>query len=189
MNQFENSKEASTGSQPDGHGNNKQQVSERKRDANRRNAQKSTGPNTPKGRGWSSRNSLKHGLCASRLLISGTGNGELNQLLTELREYYEPETLEQEIWIQRLAMELWRQQRGLDYEFHQLERDRGKNLLFQPPILNLLRYQAASNRNLAEALKELERLKTELQSSEPENAEAGEADGGLSPKPSDLAAD
>jgi len=161
-NEFENSNEGSNGSQPDGHDNNRKQVSERKADANRRNAQKSTGPNTPEGKRWSSRNSLKHGLCASRLLVSDTGYGQqVNQLLTELREYFEPETLEQDIWVQRLAIELWRQQRGLEYECVNMQRDRSRDLLLLPYVSNLIRYQSANTRNLKEALKELERLKNQ----------------------------
>ena len=161
-NEFENSNEGSNGSQPDGHDNNRKQVSERKADANRRNAQKSTGPNTPEGKRWSSRNSLKHGLCASRLLVSDTGYGQqVNQLLTELREYFEPETLEQDIWVQRLAIELWHQQRGLEYECVNMQRDRSRDLLLLPYVSNLIRYQSANTRNLKEALKELERLKNQ----------------------------
>ena len=36
---------------------------------NRRNSRFSTGPKTPGGKRWSARNSLKHGLCAKKLLV------------------------------------------------------------------------------------------------------------------------
>ncbi|HEV8293690.1 MAG TPA: hypothetical protein VGP94_17275, partial [Tepidisphaeraceae bacterium] len=39
-------------------------ISPRKLAANRRNADKSTGPRTPQGKKQSSQNSLKHGLCS-----------------------------------------------------------------------------------------------------------------------------
>jgi len=168
------SKKEGGGSQPNAPENNKKQVSEPKRDANRGNSQKSTGPTSTEGRRWSSRNSLKHGLRAKALLIAGTGNSwseQVNQLLTELRDYYEPETLEQEIWVQRLAIECWRQQRALECETRQV--DRQPQVFFYPEMGNLLRYEAATNRNLAQALKEIERLKKEQSDSaaEPDSVE------------------
>ena len=42
-------------------------ISERKLKANRENAKKSTGPRTARGKAFSRRNAVKHGLCASDL--------------------------------------------------------------------------------------------------------------------------
>lgn len=42
----------------------------KKREANCRNAQLSTGPKTARGKPWSRRNAVKHGLLASTLLIT-----------------------------------------------------------------------------------------------------------------------
>jgi len=42
-------------------------VSERKLKANRENAKKSTGPRTARGKAFSRRNAVKHGLCAKDL--------------------------------------------------------------------------------------------------------------------------
>ena len=39
--------------------------------ANRRNAQKSTGPRTPEGRAVSKMNALKHGIFSKEVLVSG----------------------------------------------------------------------------------------------------------------------
>jgi hypothetical protein len=44
--------------------------------ANRLNAQLSTGPRTEKGKTWSRRNALKHGILASALLFTGGGGAE-----------------------------------------------------------------------------------------------------------------
>ena len=46
-------------------------VSARKRRANRRNAQKSTGPRTPQGKATSSRNAITHGIFCRDLLLKG----------------------------------------------------------------------------------------------------------------------
>lgn len=48
----------------------RQRTSVKKREANRRNAQLSTGPKTERGKAWSRRNAVKHGLLASTLLIT-----------------------------------------------------------------------------------------------------------------------
>jgi hypothetical protein len=69
----------------------------RKQEANRRNAQKSTGPRSPAGRARASRNALKHGLAAARRDPGNAGMvGELVQdLLDELEASQEhtPELL------------------------------------------------------------------------------------------------
>ncbi|MEA2709630.1 MAG: hypothetical protein QOF78_2231, partial [Phycisphaerales bacterium] len=46
-------------------------VSQRKRRANRRNAQKSTGPRTAEGKRRAARNSISHGIFCFDLLLDG----------------------------------------------------------------------------------------------------------------------
>jgi hypothetical protein len=46
-------------------------VSQKKIDANRRNAQKSTGPKTKEGKAKSSMNSIKYGIYSDKFLIKG----------------------------------------------------------------------------------------------------------------------
>jgi hypothetical protein len=180
------------GAEPNESEDSKKHVSEKKRQANRRNAQKSTGPKSPSGKRWSSQNAFSHGLCAKVLLVPSTASrwGEqVQELLEQLRQCFQPNTLEEDLWVQRLATECWRQQRGLECEFYGFERY-GVGFSLTVPIPILLRYQAASNRNLKEALEQLERLKNasaEAQSSpscenaaeteqvdESKNAEQGE---------------
>src|ERR1700731_2881518 len=47
-------------------------TSEKKTKANRRNALKSTGPRTARGKSWSRLNALKHGILASQAVITVT---------------------------------------------------------------------------------------------------------------------
>ena len=68
---------------PDGISN-----SQKKLEANRRNARLSTGPRTDEGKHQSRRNAIKHGILASTLLITG-GEGaedpaEFDNLLSNL---------------------------------------------------------------------------------------------------------
>ena len=51
-------------------------------EANRRNAQKSTGPKTPEGKSAVSMNALRHGLRARSVVLPGEDRAEFNQLAT-----------------------------------------------------------------------------------------------------------
>jgi hypothetical protein len=74
-------------------------VSIRKREANRRNAQKSTGPRSPTGRTRASRNALKHGLAAASR-DPGVAS-MLSELVNELLIEYETS---QEVALELLAI-------------------------------------------------------------------------------------
>ena len=58
-------------------------VSEARLRANRENAKKSTGPKTARGKAYSRRNALKHGLLIDRVLFSTDGT-PINQELHDL---------------------------------------------------------------------------------------------------------
>jgi len=102
-------------------------VSERKRRANRRNAQKSTGPNTRAGKNESRMNAVKSGLTAEHLVIRG---GELNedpevfaQLTTGLREARRPVGMLEDILVETLAGCVWKDQRVHRYEAGAIQRE------------------------------------------------------------------
>src|SRR5437016_1841857 len=87
-------------------------ASDRKRTANRTNAQKSTGAKTPAGKARSKMNAIKHGLLAEELLIT---IGELTedpeafgQLLAGLREHYKPRGTFEDALVQKIAGYLWK---------------------------------------------------------------------------------
>ena len=78
----------SNGTQPSGP---KLPVSEARLHANRENAKRSTGPKTARGKAYSRRNALTHGLLAKSVLFDLDGkpiNEDLHQLLNELHEKY-----------------------------------------------------------------------------------------------------
>ena len=54
-------------------------ISMRKVNANRANAQKSTGPKTPEGKAKVAGNALRHGLCASNFVILTEDVGQFNE--------------------------------------------------------------------------------------------------------------
>ena len=91
-------------------------VSPKKLEANRRNAQRSTGPRTEAGKDRSRRNALKHGVLASDVLIkSGTGAEDAHRfetLLGELFDDLEPVGTFEEMLVEKIAVCWWRQKRA-----------------------------------------------------------------------------
>ena len=73
---------------------NKKTVSDKKVAANRNNAQKSTGPKTPRGKANSRRNAVKHGLFAMELSLGELTRREdpkkYQEHMDQLRRYFKP---------------------------------------------------------------------------------------------------
>jgi hypothetical protein len=95
-------------------------ISPKKLEANRRNAQLSTGPTTEEGKSWSRRNALKHGILASALLITeGEGSedpAEFEELLGSLHHDLAPVGALEEMLLEKVAVCLWRNKRALKCE-------------------------------------------------------------------------
>jgi hypothetical protein len=72
-------------------------------DANRRNAQKSTGPKTPEGKAKSRRNGLQHGLTAKTCMLADEEPDGLLDLLAEIREKFDPQDTDEDFLIERMA--------------------------------------------------------------------------------------
>src|ERR1700735_1544787 len=72
-------------------------------DANRRNAQKSTGPKTQEGKDKSGRNGLQHGLTAKTCMLEDEDPEALVDLLEEIREKFDPQDTDEDFLIERMA--------------------------------------------------------------------------------------
>jgi len=85
------------------------QTSERKREANRRNANCSTGPKTQRGKNTSRLNSLKHGLTARAIPLQNLPDGgtqeqrDLEELVNDLWSSLRPEGQAQELLVTRIG--------------------------------------------------------------------------------------
>ena len=77
-------------------------------DANRRNAQKSTGPNTPEGRAAVRHNALKHGLTSQLLLPSKEEQIELARLCDAFETEFQPVGPTEESLLENLVAAKWR---------------------------------------------------------------------------------
>jgi len=98
----------------------KRPASERKIQANRRNALRSTGPKTVRGKRTVARNAIKHGLLAREVVITA-GDGkesseEFHALVGQLWEDYQPVGVVEESLVQTIANCWWRKARVLRAE-------------------------------------------------------------------------
>jgi hypothetical protein len=79
--------------------------------ANRRNADKSTGPRTEDGKAKVTRNALRHGLRAEKVLTFDEASGDFQVFLDEQRAAFEPEDAIEEQLVERIAFCAWRLRR------------------------------------------------------------------------------
>jgi hypothetical protein len=98
----------------------KRPVSERRVQANRRNALRSTGPVTERGKRTVARNAIKHGVLAREVVITaGDGKEDLSEfhdLVERLCEQYEPVGVVEESLVQTIATCWWRKARVIRAE-------------------------------------------------------------------------
>lgn len=141
-----------------GKGQRGKKISAEKLAANRANAQRSTGPKTEGGKRKSSRNSWRHGFFAKRLFATPEQQAqegkEYELLLNAVRDHYRPVGLWEELWTERIAVELFRSANILGHEQGILN---GLLPFETQAIDRILRCQAACNRQLAQAIEQLER--------------------------------
>jgi hypothetical protein len=84
--------------------------------ANRRNAQKSTGPKTPAGKQVSRANAVKHGVLASVVTTRSEDAAAFADLVAALKEEYAPASQLETLLVERLASLFWRERRLLEAE-------------------------------------------------------------------------
>jgi hypothetical protein len=83
-------------------------ISEKKLEANRRNAQLSTGPRTPEGKQTVSLNSLVHGVRARHAVLILEQTPEFDQLCAELMEEWQPHTPTEKFQVEQMAVIQWK---------------------------------------------------------------------------------
>ena len=152
-------------------------------DANRRNAQKSTGPKTPEGRAAVRLNGIKHGLTARALVLEGEKADDFEALFDSIQAEHQPTTPLEVAMVRRIAMATWRLLRAYHIEAgffvirrldlqDQLEEytnlSTGDKLAFivlddtrrSNALDNISRYEGRLERSLDKALRELQRSRS-----------------------------
>lgn len=157
-------------------------ISPKKLEANRRNAQMSTGPRTEEGKSQSRRNALKHGILAPALLITegehAEDPAEFDELLGALSRDLAPVGRLEEMLVEKIAVCWWRQKRALRCEAGMIRRQstidptnweiainreraaatRHLSLPMEKDLDRILRYETTIQRQLVYAINQLERL-------------------------------
>lgn len=95
--------------------------------ANRRNAKKSTGPKTTRGKNVVKFNAVKHGLTAESTIITTDGFDEsaeeLSALQSELYDEFQPVGVMEELLVKKIAIGFWRERRILKAEVGEIEKN------------------------------------------------------------------
>lgn len=77
-------------------------------DANRLNAQQSTGPKSLEGKAAVSKNPLKHGVFSRQVVLEGESKKEFEALKIEFYEQFRPEGLLEQLFCERALAAAWR---------------------------------------------------------------------------------
>mgnify|MGYP001828964736 CR=1 FL=1 len=90
-------------------------------EANRANAQRSTGPKTPSGKARSSMNAVKHGLTAKKIVIGDEDPHQFDLSREAIEERFKPRSVMERELTERLAGIAWRLRRIPAFEAEILE--------------------------------------------------------------------
>jgi hypothetical protein len=133
-------------------------VSERKRQANRENSKKSTGPKTTRGKRNSSFNAVKHGLLVQRIIIETDDTAErLNQFAAGLYDRYGVDgDVRNELLLELSLVDYWRHARSLEAEGFLFYPTFGSSGVQPELSANLFRYMTSNRRTLIKTLDMLE---------------------------------
>jgi hypothetical protein len=87
-------------------------ASEKQIAANRRNAQKSTGPRTPEGKARVCLNALRHGLSARVVVLPDENAEEFHQLCDDLETEWQPQGRTEQYLLEQMAVAQWKSARA-----------------------------------------------------------------------------
>jgi len=157
---------------------------EKQREANRSNALKSTGPQTPEGKAKVAQNAVKHGLLAEHILIRDENREDYEAFRDTMADNLQPEGSVESLLAERIITAAWRLRRAVRLErdvihsvvdskmhhrrlfpgVHENELEPTSSSIAADTIRNtdaygkLSRYEAHLERSMYRALHELQRL-------------------------------
>jgi hypothetical protein len=130
--------------------------------ANRRNAMRSTGPNTPEGKAAIRLNALKYGLRAKTVILPSEDPAEYEQLWSDLESDWQPQSRTERLCLEQMATSQWLLARLTLWESCCCS-----DILIERRLSLLERISAQRarlERSFATAMRDLERLQTKRQS-------------------------
>jgi hypothetical protein len=157
------------------------EITQKQLEANRRNAQKSTGPKTQEGKALVALNPIKHGLLSKEVLLADEDESALVELGKRMRHHLAPVGEMETVLVDKIIAAVWRMRRILrieqemiDHEMaskkeNRLSYERKKtpvtiwealehDLTEHDILARLTRYEAHLERGFYRALHELQRL-------------------------------
>ena len=134
-------------------------------EANRQNAQHSTGPRTEQGRAASSQNRFQHGFCGGFRVLAHEDEEAYVHLLNSLREEHLPGTPTEHILIERMAQHHWLSQRAQVLQTFLLA-DGPVDPANHREFALYLRYQTSNDRAFSKCLNDLLKLRAEKRKAE-----------------------
>src|SRR5260370_5140337 len=126
-------------------------------EANRRNAQKSTGPKTPEGKAAISMNALRHGLRARTVVLPGENCEEFNHLCDDLQVEWNPQSRTEHFYLEQMAVSQWKLTR-MEVGEAAIFEDAAASTTKIPLLDRLWQAECRLERSYARAQRELERL-------------------------------
>src|SRR6476619_3003137 len=130
-------------------------ASEKQIEANRANAQRSTGPVTPEGKAASSQNAFKHGLRARQVMFGN--DPRLEQFRNDFEAEYQPQTATEAALVEQMAVAFFKRTR-----FEEMEACWEPNVQrwdFSPKLELVWRRIAALDRAFNKALDQLHKIR------------------------------
>lgn len=131
-------------------------ATEKQIEANRLNAQTSTGPKSPAGKATVSMNSLRHGMRARAVVLRDENEGRFHLLCDELEAEWQPQTNTEMALLEKMAIAQWKLVRAERREaiICGVYTDEKRETMLEP----LARFQERFERAFFRALRELEKL-------------------------------
>jgi len=183
---------------------------DRQIEANRLNAQHSTGPSTPEGRAAVRLNGLKYGLYAETLILPGEDPADFETLLDRLDAEHQPATPTEELFVSQMAMASWRRARvqRMEAAFYRSEHknfiaqnnqwyrglddngriayiaERDAGLGSKSVLAGFKRYEARLDRSILSATQELRRCRADRRAQDKDQAQGQNQNQTQSPRPS-----
>ena len=133
--------------------------------ANRANAQKSTGPKSAEGKAKSSLNRVSHGFNSAALFIAGENREEFDALLADLTNEFQPDTPNEQILVEKMVHNQWNSLRAIRFQSVLLDASVPHGYI-HPDLGLLIRYQTSADRAYHKAHAELLKARKERLNSE-----------------------
>jgi hypothetical protein len=134
-------------------------------EANRVNAQHSTGPVTEEGKSRSSQNRFQHGFCGRFKVVDPENQEDFDNLCQALRDEHHPATPTEHMLVDRMAQHYWLSQRAQVLQDHVIAEC--PLLAHEQKALSLyLRYQTTHERAFSKCLNDLLKLRAERRKQE-----------------------